>query len=212
VRGLIASYPRSGLNWVRYCIEWFSGRPTPGRPLLQEFGLPIIHRSHDLIGDAWWGPRPWPTLYGSPYRRLLLLLRNYKEGLACEGLDDFTRMRPYLNNLQAWEGFAGDKLVVHYEDLIADFTWMGRILSFLDIDHDQAGFDLATHRARSHLAYQARRGVGPPHHPLDFSSHSRRLAPARRAEADAWFLARLGPEVYGRHLARYHEWALDYPA
>lgn len=214
--GLVASYPRSGLNWLRYCVEYFSGRATPGRPLLHRDGPPILHRSHDLVGRDWWGPVPWPTLHDADgranYRRLVLLLRNYKEGLACEGMNDLARMRPYVANLRAWEGFGGDKLAVHYEDLMTDFAWMERILEFLGIPHDRAGFDLDRHRETSRLIYHARRGAGPRHAPLDFTFHSRRLAPERRAEADAWFLEQLGTEIYGRHLARYHESALVYPA
>lgn len=216
LRGLVAASPRSGLNWVRYCIEHFSGRPTPGRPLLQEFGLPIIHRSHDLLGDARGGVRPWSRLYlpdGScPYRRLVLLLRNYKDGLAGEGGGALERMRPYVNNLLAWEGFAGDKLLVHYEDLMADFAWMGRILSFLEIEHDLEGFDLVTHRARFQTLHLDRRGAGPGQEPLDYTRHSLRLAPEPGAAADAWFMERLGPDIYRRHLARYHEAAPDDPA
>ena len=212
LRGIVASYPRSGLNWVRYCVEHFSGRPTPGRPLLHREGAPILHRSHDLVGRDWWGPVPWPTLLGPDglpqYRRLVLLLRNYKEGLACEGMNDLGRMRPYVANLLAWVGFGGDKLLVHYEDLMSDFAWMERVLDFLDIDHEQPGFELDRHRETSRLIYHARRGVGAAHSPLDFTFHSRRLSPARRAEADAWFQEHLGAEVYGRHLARYHEAAL----
>jgi hypothetical protein len=47
---LLASFPKSGSNWVRYCIEHFSGMRTPGseRRLLVGDGPTIIDRTHFL--------------------------------------------------------------------------------------------------------------------------------------------------------------------
>ena len=45
---LLVSFPKSGSNWVRYCIEHFSGMRTPGslrHPIVQT-GPTIIDRTH----------------------------------------------------------------------------------------------------------------------------------------------------------------------
>lgn len=209
LRGLVASYPRSGLNWVRYCVEHFSGRPTPGLPLLHRDGPFILHRSHDLAGLGWWDQHPWPALYdpaGRPrYRRLLLLLRNYQEARA--RARQLTDLNPYVGNLRVWQAFPGEKLLVHYEDLMTDFAWMQRILDFLQIPRDLTGFDLQRHQLTSRLIYQARWGGAPDQPAADFTFHSRRLLPAQRAETDAWMREQAGETLYRRHLARYHEHA-----
>ena len=31
-RFMVISFQRSGLNWLRYCTEYFTGMRTPGRP------------------------------------------------------------------------------------------------------------------------------------------------------------------------------------
>ncbi len=85
---IIISSPRSGLNWVRYCIEWFSRCRTPGgrRPIPEELLLSnsfIICRTHlaeskvrylrsFLVGlnDSDGKPR---------FKKVILILRNYKE-------------------------------------------------------------------------------------------------------------------------------------
>ncbi len=47
---LLVSFPKSGSNWLRYCIEHFSGMRTPGtvRRLLVHDGPTIIERRHFL--------------------------------------------------------------------------------------------------------------------------------------------------------------------
>jgi|GEM_PF-1172199 len=47
---LLASFPKSGSNWVRYCLEHFSGLRTPGsvRQLLVMDGPTVIDRRHFL--------------------------------------------------------------------------------------------------------------------------------------------------------------------
>jgi hypothetical protein len=47
---LLVSFPKSGSNWVRYCIEHFSGRRTPGsvRTLQVKDGPTVIDRKHFL--------------------------------------------------------------------------------------------------------------------------------------------------------------------
>jgi hypothetical protein len=44
---LLCSFPKSGSNWVRYCIAYCSGRPAPGsmRRLLHHAGEPIVSRT-----------------------------------------------------------------------------------------------------------------------------------------------------------------------
>jgi len=47
----VISAPRSGLNWTRFCVEYFYGLRTPGKPLLldDEAGAPVFLRTHDAL-------------------------------------------------------------------------------------------------------------------------------------------------------------------
>src|SRR5262245_8663748 len=83
---VLVSFPKSGSNWVRYCIEHFSGRPTPGskRQLLVSEGELVIDRTHFLDKqdrDAYLGHtvnprrRPRPSAQKS---RLLGMLERIK--------------------------------------------------------------------------------------------------------------------------------------
>jgi hypothetical protein len=48
-RVLLISFPKSGSNWVRYCVEHFSGRRTPGKArksVLVSEGPTVFDRMH----------------------------------------------------------------------------------------------------------------------------------------------------------------------
>lgn len=176
---LLCSFPKSGSNWVRYCIEHFSGRPTPGseRRLLVHKGEPIIDRTHFLDksdravflahklrrdkppieAPTASGLRGWLARWRREReiarlvagRRIVLLVR--------DPFDLFPRVRAlapeafrgYASNLAIFDRYRRDKLLVYYEDLISGTAEIGRILRFLGIPHDLASFDLETHRRRS---------------------------------------------------------------
>jgi hypothetical protein len=47
-RFLVISFQRSGLNWLRYCTEYFSGIRTPGRTQIITDGPVLFDRAHDV--------------------------------------------------------------------------------------------------------------------------------------------------------------------
>ena len=231
---LLCSFPKSGSNWVRYCIEHFSGRPTPGsmRRLLHHEGEPIIDRTHFLDKrdrpvfrtnklalpgaevrrppTQWWREivrywkQEWRIARTVRERRILLLIRNPFDLYVRVGATDVLAMRGYASNIAVFDRCRRDKLLVYYEDLMVGTGEIGRILDFVGIPHDLAGFDLEAHRRRSLALYA--QGPDAPQtadDPLDFGRHARRLAPETRARLRDFLLERLGPELYRRYLGRY---------
>src|SRR5436190_1170629 len=47
-RFMVISFQRSGLNWLRYCTEYFTGTRTPGRPQIIAEGPVFFDRAHDV--------------------------------------------------------------------------------------------------------------------------------------------------------------------
>ena len=64
---LLASYPRSGTNWIRYIVESISGLPTPGEHRLLSGTNYCIDRAHCA----------YPII--SSYKKVVLVLRDYRE-------------------------------------------------------------------------------------------------------------------------------------
>jgi len=187
---LLVSFPKSGSNWVRYCVEHFSGLRTPGkarRNVLISQGPTIIDRMHFVDkrhrnvfmhsrarrGLEDYAHEDKTGLHGllSTWRkdrrvrkvvdrRLLLLLRSHYESFARNRLGAPEDLIGYLGNVQVFEACRREKLVIYYHDLVADLTAMGRILDFLDIPYDFADFDVEHHRRRSLELYS--RGPDQP--------------------------------------------------
>lgn len=180
---LLCSFPKSGSNWVRYCIEHFSGRPTPGseRRLLVHEGEPIIDRTHFLdkrdrqtfLANKLRRDKPPaapPDRKGvyrllddwrrqreierlAGQRRVLLLLRNPFDLYPRVRALDPEALRGYASNIAIFDRCRRDKLLVYYEDLMLGTDEIGRILRFLGIPHDLSTFDLDAHRRRSLALY-----------------------------------------------------------
>jgi hypothetical protein len=176
---LLLSFPKSGSNWVRYCVEHFSGRRTPGkarRNVLVSEGPTVFDRMHfvdkrhrnqfmhararqgleDYDHRDKSGLHGWFSTWRKDRRvrqvagrRLLLLLRSHYESFGRNRLTAPEDMTGYLANIQAFEACRRDKLLIYYHDLVSDLAAMGRILDFLAIAHDFTGFDLEHHRRRS---------------------------------------------------------------
>jgi hypothetical protein len=182
-KAVLVSFPKSGSNWVRYCIEFFSGAPTPGgsRQLLVTEGEPIIDRHHfldkrdrtaylahtrndrrtareklpnvDLL-------RPLRLLRGYrkrqkmiASRRLILLIRDPFALYVRQGATSPIALRGYFTNIRVFDKARQDKCLVYYEDMIRDFGEVERILEFLEIDFSRIGFDVEEHRQRSLALY-----------------------------------------------------------
>ena len=229
---LLISFPKSGSNWVRYCVEHFSGRRTPGKArksVLVSKGPTVFDRMHfvdkrhrnrfmhararqgleDYHHTEKTGLHGWFSTWRKDRRirqvanrRLVLLLRSHYESFARNRLLKPEDMTGYLGNIQVFEGCRRDKLLVYYHDLVADLSAMGRILDFLKIPHDFAGFDLEHHRRRSLELYA--HGPDQPESRgalLDFAYHSRMLPPETRQALTAYCRSHLGPVLYERYLS-----------
>jgi hypothetical protein len=187
---LLISFPKSGSNWVRYCVEHFSGRRTPGkarRNVLVSEGPTVLDRMHfvdkrhrnllmrsrarkgleDYDHEDKTGLHGWLSTWRKDRRvravhnrRLLLLLRSHYESFARNRLSAPEDMTGYLGNLRVFEACRRDKLLIYYHDLVADLAAMGRVLDFLEIPHDSTGFDVEFHRRRSLELYS--RGPDQP--------------------------------------------------
>ena len=160
---LLVSFPKSGSNWVRYCVEHFSGRRTPGttrRTVLVSEGPTVFDRIHfvdkrhrnifmhsrarrgltDYAHTDKTGLHGWLSTWRKDRRvravqnrRLLLLLRSPYESFARNRLTAPEDLIGYLGNVQAFEACRRDKLLVYYHDLVADLAAIGRILDFLAV-------------------------------------------------------------------------------
>jgi hypothetical protein len=184
---ILVSYPHSGSNWIRYCIEYFSGLPTPGtkRHPLVSSGEMIIDRTHFLdqrhrrpYMRARQDPSEWDDYAGRKScplrlysglkrewrvrdiiknRQVILLLRGPAESYCRNRVRFQDGMIGYLGNIRIFDACQQDKLLVYYEDLVKDFGEMGRILDFLGVSHDLSSFDLDHHRAKSFDLYSTGR-------------------------------------------------------
>ena len=205
---IIVSHPRSGLNWVRYCIEHATGRPTPGRTQLVEDSDPVIYRTHDVrhalgpeTGDCIFYeemglplPIRWMrTMLGRPMRlifsTMVLLLRDYHENAVRRNW----RPSRYAANVRAYDTFPGRKHVVYYEDLVQGMGAMNELLSFIGYPLP-ADFNEAEHRNRS-LDWYQEEGIGR-------SSETGTLSLEERRRLQASMRHRIGP-CFDALLGRY---------
>jgi hypothetical protein len=138
---LLASYPRSGTNWIRYFIEQVTNRPTPGQFRCVSGTDYVIDRAH----------KAYPVLH--KYRRVILVVRDYKEcflrnnkthWLATNDVDlfleDSTTPQPcfwYIKNIEAFDRYRHPKILVYFEDLMRrPETELLKIGSFLDFPRE----------------------------------------------------------------------------
>jgi len=212
---VIVSFPRSGLNWVRYCAEWFSRQRTPGikRPISKELltnNKLLFCRTHDVARRG-----PMESNFAQFYifeepvfDKMILLVRNYKEVYVRAARCQMDNMRPYFDDLKAYDEFPPEKLLVYYEDLISDFSYMEQILTFLGVKYDLTNFDLTEHEDRSRLTYSSGRKslkeCKTAKDPLDFTFHSRNISQEERTYLDEYYQEHY-PDLFRKYGVRYKE-------
>ena len=143
-RFMVISFQRSGLNWLRYCTEYFTGVRTPGRPQIIEEGPVFFDRAHDVRRKP--KRSDFTGLYDASgaevYERVALLLRNpydcftshyfgrtgvnFKQGLE--------RFEAYANNINQFDALKAKKGVFYFEDFVNNEDGTLRFLRFFDID------------------------------------------------------------------------------
>jgi|19_taG_2_1085344.scaffolds.fasta_scaffold25801_3 hypothetical protein len=127
------SYPKSGANLIRYCIEFLSESPTKGQSRLVKSANKnkyVLLRSHH-----------GKTL--NKNNNLILLLRNYRElalrpWLGWEDVAPIEKvkyiLKRYRGILSAYDIHKGKKTIIYYEDIIQSFSSLEPALcNILDI-------------------------------------------------------------------------------
>jgi len=205
---LLASFSRSGTNWVRYIIEWSTGKPTPGAPRLI--------RGYDFVCDR--AHKAYPIMEN--YGKVLFVLRDYRECLlrhhwkayeTSESIEHFLLRddlkQPcawYWKNLQAFDEFKGDKNILYYEDLIApDHNIIASILTFFGEDANRSGpfiRDLAEHKNISIGFYDAKHGSQTKGEKT--ARHADRILSEERKSFDRFFETN-HPVLFEKYLSRY---------
>ncbi|WP_417544100.1 hypothetical protein [Marinobacter sp.] len=154
MKRIIVSTQRSGLNWLRYNIEYHAGLRTPGKELLispetQEQACFI--RSHDPLGSsdlkgnglqkflplrgkkkgvAWERINPKSTKNDI----IVLLLRDYRESFVRTADKDYSKFDVYLSNIRFFvQSYSENKAVFYYEDFVKKPSEMYNLLSFLQL-------------------------------------------------------------------------------
>lgn len=221
----VVSAPRSGLNWTRYCVEHFLGRPTPGKTLIlpnDDVSEHAFVRTHDALfmrpdieeGRAYRKLDP----EGMSGHRVLLIVRDPLETFVRSSRRSFEHFACFAGNLRFLAAAnTGHKMVVHYEDLVAVPDAMFDTLSFLDITpgRGQGVPTLAEVTAQWERVGEASRrsyhrkqfwggGAKTRRNPLDFQFHQRRLTAAEKASVWEYLNRSLSEEAI-EILARYRE-------
>ena len=140
---IIVSAQRSGLNWVRFCVEKFYGRRTPGKEQLiskkDDPGSAFI-RSHDALGytrvfrrrsGAWRHLDPAAT---SADTKCILILRDPLETFVRASKKSLWRFRAYVGNIHFQSRCNGNEFVIHYDQLITDPAAMKELFDFMAIE------------------------------------------------------------------------------
>lgn len=140
----VVSAPRSGLNWVRFCVEKFCGLNTPGKNTLVEQDAPpenAFIRSHNPFrykykywkrGQIAWTYIPPRSTVGG---RTVLIIRDPLEAFVRMADGNMKKFRPYIAVIKFYSKVQPqDRAVFYYEDITKDPEAMFNLISFLNFD------------------------------------------------------------------------------
>ena len=204
-RFMVISFQRSGLNWLRYCTEYFTGVRTPGRPQIIAEGPVLFDRAHDVRRKP--KRSDFTGLYDASgaevYERVALLLRNpydcftshylgrtgvnFKQGLQ--------RFEAYANNINQFDALKARKGVFYFEDFVSKEQGTLRFLRFFDIDPAARPYNFSE-------MIEASRGWYRGHHGLLVECERPQLKPKERTAILRMLKQELG-ENFERYLGRY---------
>ena len=220
----LLSYPRSGSNWLRYCLEFLTKKPTVGpenhtNPLNQPFGSRLelgvnldqnylLYRDHNLIN----------TTLKVRNKPMIFLIRNYKECVLrgfciSKNLNTSEALRfakemlvVFERNLRTFNDWSENKIVVYYEDLIInpEDTLKG-ILSFVGYSEEYLSDflkNLEQHRVISLNEYSISQGRGTSGDKSTVNFYSKQFDKNVLREIDKEFET---IEFFSTHLERYKE-------
>lgn len=143
-RKFLLSYPKSGSNWLMYCIQKltnFTGISINGNLMDGQKPDTPISEEEAIIKDHAYVPK-----FREAYSQddvIICLVRNYKECFMShvgfigddkiEGLEGSKNIGPdYIRVLQIFDECKGKKYLIYYEDLMTDFELeLRKLLDFL---------------------------------------------------------------------------------
>jgi hypothetical protein len=205
-RFLVISFQRSGLNWLRYCTEYFTGIRTPGRSQLIAEGPVLFDRAHDVrrgtIRSDYAGLRDESG--AEVYERVALLLRNPFDCFTShyfgrKGFDfkkGLKHFEAYAVNINEFERLTrAEKAVFYFEDFIRDNRVTVAFLSFFGIDVDARPHNFSEMKEASRSWYRGHHGL--------LSEGERPALKAKERAAIRGMLQRKLGENFARHLGRY---------
>jgi len=143
-RFLVISFQRSGLNWLRYCTEYFTDVRTPGRPQIIAEGPVLFDRAHDVRRKP--KRSDFIALYDAGgaevYERVALLLRNPYDCFTSHYLGRtevnfktaLERFEAYPNNINRFDALKAEKGVFYFEDFVNQEEGTLRFLRFFNVD------------------------------------------------------------------------------
>ncbi|MEM9219267.1 MAG: sulfotransferase domain-containing protein [Cyanobacteria bacterium P01_F01_bin.150] len=228
---LVVSYSRSGMNWLRYSMEYLTNIPTPGckRLLGQTYGdilessqkEALDYKKSFLFDRAHKG-----YTRASRYPVLVLLLRNYKECLIRQNpeewensanvidfLESTTSLQPpfwYIENIKAFDQFSDNKFLIYYEDMISNpIQTFGQFIDFLGISYSDEKLkefesNLAFHRKASVGLYETNQESLTGGEAGKLLHHSRKLSSSERIGFDEYYRDN-HLHLYRKYLKRYSE-------
>ncbi|MCA0041869.1 hypothetical protein [Celeribacter litoreus] len=212
----VISAPRSGLNWVRFCTEYFYGQRTAGKTSLisesEDVGEAFI-RSHDPL--SWTRKRKegqWQAIDPKEAEggRVALVLRDPLETFVRMSKKRLHRFGCYAGNIRFYSlAAASEKNVFYYDELVSSPDVMMRLFTLLDMEPvegkesptleslraqwDEAG-------AKSRAMYDTKQAVGggskTKDAPFDFKFHQRSLTDAQVMKVWRYLKRTLSPEEF----------------
>ena len=205
-RFLVISFQRSGLNWLRYCTEYFSGVRTPGRTQIIAEGPVFFDRAHDVRRKA--RRAGYTSLYDASgaeiYERVALLLRNPNDCFIShylarggvkfrKGLEHF---EAYAINIIKFDALnEARKGVFFFEDFVNREEGTLAFLRFFGIDGQGRAYNFPEMIAESRAWYRGHHGL--------FVDRERPQLKAKERAAILRMLKRQLGERFERYLSRY---------
>lgn len=215
----VVSAPRSGLNWLRYCVEHYLGVKTPGKDVLIKGDAahqPVFVRAHNARRGA--NRNKGQPLIGltRPEDKVLLLLRDPLETFVRAADGSFRRYRGFVENIRYFSrSDATSKHAAYYEDQTARPEAMLETMAFLAIapapGHALPSLAALTadwHQlsAASRAGYDVRQAHGggsmTRNNPADFRFHQQSLTDARKQQVWRFLQRQLNADEM-QLLARY---------
>lgn len=229
----LLSYPRSGSTWMRYCLEYLTGRPTIYRPFLAyENNSPLGWNAGFEID---WAKPPIEKMhnkremkkqqYDSENDLLILIIRNPKEALSRQEKQQLTfallsknagtrsqQYAPdtYFINIGIYDSWKPEnRLLIYYEDLLVKpAQTLTKALLFLHEPLNRLDNfinEYEAHKQKAIEIYKVSESEGN-----DLLFHSRLINPDHRKQIDEW-MSQLYPLIWQEYLKeRYAEKNLDY--